>query len=208
MKTSKHMKYFKNTIPFIVAGAALILTGFLIYWYSFEIWMIGTPVMAVGVVLLIFGFSIGVNDAAYSSYFQTKIDTITSGRRMENAPEYTAAEYSFEGNKFAKFDSTQKARSELYVRTDIYFGKKTLTVESFRVNAAEDTIVNEKLEFPLTEATASLENKDIQCRGSTKKSAVMTVGTPDGKSCSFPVSYNDIDIDRLVEKINQAKVKV
>ena len=40
MKNKKLLRYFKNYTPFIGIGAVLVVVGFLIYWYSFEIWAI------------------------------------------------------------------------------------------------------------------------------------------------------------------------
>jgi hypothetical protein len=207
MKKGKQMRYFMNVTPYFAAGAVLAIAGFAIYWYAFEIWVLGTPIMAIGVVLLIVGFALRESDTSFTAYFNSKIESLTSGRYSDIKPDYTAAEFSFEGNEFSKLDSSQKPRSELFVRTDIYFGKNTLTIETFRVNAAKETIDNQKLEFPLAEVTASVDNIEIRCAGLLKKVSLMTV-RDNNKSLTFPVRYNDIDVDRLTEKINQAKARV
>lgn len=207
-KVNKLMKYFGNSIPFIASGAVLILAGFLIYWYSFEIWMIGTPVMVVGLALLVVGLALRVNDGTYQAFFDTKIDSLTSGRRVEVSPDYTAAEYSFDGNKYSKLDSSQAPRSELYVKTDLYIGKKALTAESFHVNAADDTISDEKVEFPLESVSMSVESKDIKCGKSTKKASLMTISADGAKTLVFPVRYNDIGVDQLIERIESVKKKL
>ncbi|MCI8387722.1 MAG: hypothetical protein HFE63_04575 [Clostridiales bacterium] len=202
MKSGKQLKYFKNTFPLIVGGAILVLIGFLIYYYSFEIWVIGTPVMAAGVVLLVIGGLLRISDANYLAYFNDKINKLLDGRREVAEPDYSVSEFSFDGNKYAKLDGGQKARSELFKRTDIFFDKKTVKVEIFSVNAETDNIDNAKYEFALADVTASVEVSDIQCAKSTKKISVMTLKAADGTSCSFPVKYNDIDVDQLVERIN------
>ena len=206
-KQSKQLKYFKNTTPFIIAGAIGILAGFLIYWYSFEIWMIGTPIMVIGAVLLVLGFALRVSDQAYQSYFDNKLEAHMSGRRIENQPDYTAYEYSFEGNQYGRLDSNQMPRSELMIRTDIYFLKNTLKIEKFRVSALEDSVVSEVLEYPLSDVSASVENREIHCGSAAKKAAIMTVSAPGCNTCEFPVKYNDIDVDKLIERINDAKNK-
>lgn len=206
-KLSKQLKYFKNTTPFIIIGAIGILAGFLIYWYSFEIWMIGTPIMVLGAVMLVLGFALRVSDQAYQSYFDNKLEAHMSGGRTGKQPDYTAYEYSFEGNRYGRLDSNQTPRSELMIRTDIYFMKNTLKLEKFRVSALEDSVVSDVFEYPLTDVSASVENREIRCGAAAKKAAIMTVSAPGCNTCEFPVKYNDIDVDKLIERINDAKNK-
>ncbi len=204
MKNKKLLRYFKNYTPFIGIGAVLVVVGFLIYWYSFEIWAIGTPILAVGLVLAVLGMIMGVNDAAYISYFTDKADSARNDNPHENAPDYTADEFVLEGNSYGKLDKSQKPRSELFVRTDIFFGKKTIEVISYRVNLLDDSLASEKHEFPLSDVTASVEEKETRVRGNLKKLSYMTISAGDEK-ITFPVRYNDIEVDQLTEKINDAK---
>ena len=73
MKNSKILRYFKNTLPLIIIGAVLVIIGILIYWYSFEILVLGTPIAVAGVVLLVIGFALKQSDANYTAYFETKV---------------------------------------------------------------------------------------------------------------------------------------
>ena len=204
MKNKKLLRYFKNYTPFIGIGAVLVIVGFLIYWYSFEIWVIGTPILAVGLVLAVLGMIMGINDAAYLSYFTDKVDLARNDNPHEEAPDYTADEFVLEGNSYGKLDKSQKPRSELFVRTDIFFGKKTIEVISYRVNLLDDSLTSEKHEFPLSDVTASVEEKETRVRGNLKKLSYMTISAGDEK-ITFPVRYNDIEVDQLTEKINDAK---
>ena len=207
MKNRKLLRYFKNYTPFIGIGAILAVAGFAIYWYGIEIWMIGTPILAVGIVLAVLGMVLGVSDANYLSYFTDKVDSARSEYPHENAPDYTADEFVLEGNSYGGLDKSQKPRSELFVRTDIFFGKKTLEVDCYRVSLTEDSLNTEKHEFPLSDVIASVEEKETRVRGNLKKLSYMTVASGDEK-VTFPVRYNDIEVDQLVQKINEAKKRI
>ena len=207
MKNKNLLRYFRNYTPFIGIGAVLVVVGFLIYWYSFEIWAIGTPILVVGLVLAVAGLVLGVSDSAYLSYFTDKVDKARENNPYENAPDNTFDEFILEGNSFGRLDKSQKPRSELFVRTDIYFGKQTLEVDTYRVNLTEDSLLSEKYEFPLTEVEASVEEKETRVKGNLKKLSYMTVSAGE-KKVTFPVRYNDIEVDQLVEKINDAKKRI
>ena len=207
MKNKKLLRYFKNFTPFIGIGAVLVVVGFLIYWYSFEIWAIGTPILVVGLVLAVVGLVFGVSDSAYLSYFTDKVDKARENNPHENAPDNTFDEFILEGNSFGRLDKSQKPRSELFVRTDIYFVKQTLEVDTYRVNLTEDSLLSEKYEFPLAEVEASVEEKETRVKGNLKKLSYMTVSAGE-KKVTFPVRYNDIEVDQLVEKINDAKKRI
>ena len=204
MKNSKLLRCFKNSTPFIAVGALLMGVGFLIYWYSFEIWMIGTPVMIAGAALLVAGFILSVGDSAYLSYFTDKADSARASVPHESAPDYTFDEFVFEGNKYGRLDKSQKPRSELFVRTDIYFEKKSLEIDCFRIDLPNDSITTEKLEFPLSDLTASVEEREARVKGVLKKFSYMTLSAGEQK-LTFPVRYNDIEVDKLAERINEAK---
>lgn len=204
MKNKKLLNYFKNFTPFIGIGGVLVVVGFLIYWYSFEIWAIGTPILVVGLVLAVVGMVMGVNDANYLAYFTEKVDRAAENYPHENAPDNTFDEFIFDGNKFGRLDKSQKPRSEKFVRTNIFFSKKTLEVDTYSVDLTEDSLETAKYEFPLESVTASVEEKETRVRGNLKKLSFMTVASGDEK-ITFPVRYNDIGVDQLVERINDAK---
>ena len=204
MKNKKLLNYFKNFTPFIGIGGVLVVVGFLIYWYSFEIWAIGTPILVVGLVLAVVGMVMGVNDANYLAYFTEKVDKAAENYPHENAPDNTFDEFILEGNKLGRLDKSQKPRSEKFVRTNIFFSKKTLEVDTYSVDLTEDSLETAKYEFPLGSVTASVEEKETRVRGNLKKLSYMTVASGDEK-VTFPVRYNDIGVDQLVERINDAK---
>lgn len=204
MKNSKLLRYFKNSTPFIIVGALLMGVGFLIYWYSFEIWMIGTPVMIAGAALLVAGFILSVGDSAYLAYFTERADSARASVPHENAPDFTSDEFVFEGNSYARLDRSQRPCSELFVRTDIYFNKKTLEADCFRIDLAKDSVETERLEFPLSDLTASVEEREARVKGVLKKFSYMTLSAGERK-LTFPVRYNDIEVDKLAERINEAK---
>ena len=208
MKNSKILRYFKNTLPFIIAGAVLVIIGILIYWYSFEIWVLGTPIAVAGAVLLVIGFALRTSDSNYTMYFETKVEDMKSGHKHDDEPIYKATEYSFDNNKYSKLDSAQKPRSEIYIETDIYMDKKQVRAEIFTVNAADETTNSEVFEYPLASVSASVREETVRCAGAEKKISKLTLSAPDCKSCEFPVRYNDIDVDQLVGKINDAKNRI
>ena len=196
-KKNKHLRYFRNSSVFDVICALLILAGFLIYRYSWEIWMLGTPILVIGVVGFGISYLFKVNDHTYSEYFEKMLSKMPA--EPETDPDYTAGEYFFEGNQFSKLDKTGAPRSEIYVCTRLYLGK-TLKLISGTVNAAENT--SDYSTFSFTSASASVENTEIKIGGSTKKAAVMTI-TDGTQICRFPVRYNDIEVDDLMNKINR-----
>ena len=204
MKNKKLLRYFKNYTPFIGIGAVLVVVGFLIDYFAYEIWVLGMPILAAGLVLVVLGMVMGVSDANYLVYFTDKADSARSDNPHEEAPDYTADEFVLEGNSYGKLDKSQKPRSELFVRTDIFFGKKTIEVISYRVNLLDDSLASEKHEFPLSDVTASVEEKETRVRGNLKKLSYMTISAGDEK-ITFPVRYNDIEVDQLTERINDAK---
>ncbi len=208
MKNSKILRYFKNTLPLIIIGAVLVIIGILIYWYSFEIWVLGTPIAVAGVVLLVIGFALKQSDANYTAYFETKVEEMKSGQSREDEPIYKSTEYSFDGNKYSKLDSTQKPRSEIFIETDLYMDKKQVRAEIFTVNAADETTDKKVFEFPIESVTASVREESVRCAGAEKKISKLTLSAPDCQSCEFPVRYNDIDVDQLVGKINDAKNRI
>ena len=204
MKNKKLLNYFKNFTPFVGIGAVLVVVGFLIYWYSIEIWAIGTPILVVGLVLAVLGLVMGVSDANYLAYFTDKCEKAAENYPHENAPDNSFAEFVFDGNSYGRLDKAQKPCSELFVRTDIFFSKKTVEVDTYRVNLTEDSIETGKVEFPLESVEASVEEKEIRVAGNLKKISLMTITAGDEK-VTFPVRYNDIGVDQLVERINDAK---
>lgn len=202
----KLMRYYKNYSPLFAVGAILLVAGALIYCFSNEIWALSYPILAIGFALVIIGCVLRVSDAAYVAYFTSKVEDTLSDERFDTAPDYTAKEFSFDGNTLSKLDGGQRLRSELYVNTDIYFGRNELTVVCCRVNLLEDSAVKEKLVFPLSEVTAVVEERETRVAGVLKKVSVMTVSDP-ASSVSFPVHYNDIDVDSLASRINDAKTR-
>ena len=196
-KKNKQLRYFKSSSLIDVSCALLILVGFIIYRYSWEIWMLGTPLLAIGVIGLIISFAFKVNDLNYGEYFEKKLADLPDDR--DNQPDYIAGEYAFDGNHFAKLDKTGAPRSEIFVITKLYLGK-TLKVVTGRANAETEEVDMKTLEF--SNAAASVENAEIKVGGSVKKTAVMTI-TGGEQSCRFPVKYYDIEIDDLMNKINK-----
>ncbi len=209
MKKNKQLRYFKSTSVFEVISALLILLGFLIYWYSFEIWVIGTPIMVLGVAGLILCYIFKVSDTAYGEYFENQLGTLPHTRR-EQEPDAVIDSYSTENTAWAKLDKNGMLRTERYVRTELFFGKAQLTVERSTVDAAAQTAVREA--FVFDNGTASAEVEVQECRGGMsekspmKKQAVMVI-TGGESVCRFPVKYNDIETDQLLERINSLKPK-
>ena len=184
-KNQKLMRYFRNTMPLMIAGAVLIAAGLAIYYYSFEIWALGTPILAVGAVLLVLGFTLKVSDQSYAAYFQDKVTALKASEpSYETAPDYTSDEFTFEGNKFAKTDSAGKPRSELFTHADLRFIKdkksNTLDLRLYNINAADDTAEARHITFDMAKVTAKSQDKEITCAG--LKRAVTTLTLDDGEN--------------------------
>lgn len=203
-KKLKH--YFANFFWMAPLGAVLVAAGVLIYWYSMEIWAVGTPMIAVGIALLILWMTLRVTDEAYSAYFAGKVREAL-GERADEA-DFVSDAHSFDGNKFAKLDSQQKPRSEKLTHAELFFPRdkkdRTLSVDIVRVDAMTDEAVKESFSFPLDDVTAELSETKINCAGATKTGSVLTL-SDGGKSCSFPVRANDVSVDEIVEKINDRR---
>ncbi len=205
-KNQKLMRYFRSTMPLMIAGAVLIAAGLAIYYYSFEIWALGTPILAVGAILLVLGFTLKVSDQSYAAYFQDKVTALKASEpSYETDPDYTSDEFTFEGNKFAKTDSAGKPRSELFTHADLRFIKdkksNTLDLRLYNINAADDTAEARHITFDMAKVTAKSQDKEITCAG--LKRAVTTLTLDDGENkAEIPVKNNDIEVDTLVGKIN------
>lgn len=205
-KNQKLMRYFRNTMPLMIAGIVFLAAGLIIYYYSWEIWALSTPILAVGAVLLVLGFTLKVSDQSYAAYFQDKVNSLKASEpTYENDPDYTADEFTFEGNKFAKTDSAGKPRSELFTHTDLRFIKdkksNTLDLRLYNINAADDTAEARHITFDMAKVTAKSQDKEITCAG--LKRAVTTLTLDDGENkAEIPVKNNDIEVDTLVGKIN------
>ncbi len=207
MKNKKLLNYFKNFTPFIGIGGVLVVAGFLIDYYAYEIWMLGIPILVVGLALAVLGMVMSVSDANYLVYFTDKCDKAAENYPHENAPDNTFDEFIFDGNRFGRLDKSQKPRSEKFVRTNVFFSKKTLEIDTYSVDLTEDSLETARHEFPLESVTASVEEKEARVRGNLKKLSFMTVASGDEK-VTFPVRYNDIGVDQLVERINDAKKRL
>ena len=85
-----------------------------------------------------------------------------------------------------------------------YFNKKALEADCFRIDLAKDSVETERLEFPLSDLTASVEEREARVKGVLKKFSYMTLSAGERK-LTFPVRYNDIEVDKLAERINEAK---
>lgn len=205
-KNQKLMRYFGNTTPLMIAGAVLIAVGLAIYYYSFEIWALGTPILAVGAVLLVLAFTLKVSDQAYAAYFDGKVNALKASEpAYENEPDYVSDEFTFDGNRFARTDSAGKPKSELFTHSDLRFIKdkrsNILDLRIYNINAADDTGEARHLTFDMAKVTARSEDKEITCAG--LKRAVTSLILDDGENrVEIPVRNNDIEVDTLVGKIN------
>ncbi|MBQ8508955.1 MAG: hypothetical protein IJ493_03515 [Clostridia bacterium] len=206
MKKNKIMRYYNSSILFEILSVVLVVAGVLIYWYSWEIWMLGTPMLLIGIVGLVVCNALKVSDSAYEEYFNGKLSDLDSGKREESEPIYTAGGYWFDGNTYAKQDKNGQLRSEIYVRAVIYTDKQSLRIERSVVNAAADTAEKSTHIIPLASLNAAVDTMDYNCKGTFKKIAVMTV-SGEGGECRFPVKFNDIETDRMVEELNKLKPK-
>ncbi|MBQ8551825.1 MAG: hypothetical protein IJ428_03320 [Clostridia bacterium] len=197
MKKGKQLRYFKNLLVFQIISAVLVVIGFLLYRYSWELWAFGSPLIVIGLIGLVTCFVFKVSDQSYTEYFDLKFEAMPKERDI--SPDFTACEYSFEGNAYAKLDKSGSPRSELCMRTFIYFGKQLKVVRG-TANAVSDTLDVQAVSFD----TARAEIVDVECRvgGSLKKLAKMKLVGADGAEIEFPVKYNDIEVDKLAEQIN------
>ena len=196
-KQNKVLRYFKTSaVPDIISGA-LIVAGALIYYYAWEIWVLGTPLLLIGLAGLIVNYAFKISDQTYTDYFEKKFEDLPKERGIE--PEIVYTEYSFDGNTFAKTDKSGTPRSEICVRTALYFGKQ-LKVVSGTVNALTEELAVQELVFD--HARAEVSAAETKIKGATKKLAIMTI-TDGSQSIAFPVKYNDIEVDHLVEKLNE-----
>ncbi len=195
------MRYFKNFTPLVIIGGVVVLLGVAFWYLPLELWALAYPFWGIGGVLVLVGLALRVSDASYLAYFTGKVDAARSGRRLDAEPDYVANEFSFDGNSYARLSSAQKPVSEKYVSTELYIGKKELVTDSCYVDLAENTATSEKHSFDRASVTASVEERELRVNGSLKKLSLMTLS--DGEtSFTFPVKYNDIEVDTLVAKIN------
>ncbi len=197
MKQNKLLRYFKSYLLQEAICALVFLVGFIINRYLFEIRVLGRPIMVIGVIGFVFFLLLRISDARYETYFTSSFDKMPKERDLE--PEYVASEYSFEGNHFARLDKSNAARSEIYVRTVFYFDKQLKLVKGV-VNLEKGTKDFET--FAFDHATAELEQVEHMV-GKTKKIASIMTITDGEKTCRFPVRYNDIEVDHLIEKLNR-----
>ncbi len=197
---NKQLRYFKSYLIPIIIGGVIALLGMLIYRYGYEIWVLGRPIMVVGVAIVLFFLAIRVSEANFQEYFNSRLSELPRVQGVELDPEYEVGAYSFENNHFAKIDKSSVPRSEIFVRTLFYFDKQLHVVRGV---ANMETGEEDKRIFSFAKATAAYEDIEIKVNGMSKKVSVMTVIGEDGSACKFPVKYNDIEIDQLVTKINE-----
>ena len=193
----KLLRYFKTSSVPDVISVLFILAGAFIYYYAWQIWVLATPLLLIGIAGLIISYSFKISDQTYTDYFTKQFEAMPKERGVE--PEAIFTEYSFEGTVYARVDKTNAPRSEVCVRTAIYFGKQLKLVNAV-CNVAEGTCDFRTLE--LAHASAEVNNAEIKIGGATKKIAYMTI-TDGEQSCTFPVKYNDIEIDQFMERLNK-----
>ncbi len=206
MKNNRLLHYFKNYWPILAIGALLTAGGVVVSLARIGLRFLGTPLLVGGIVLLVVGYTLRVSDAEYMDYFTKKIDELTAGRPHERQPDFTSEDWSFDGNTLSKIDGAQMPRTETYIHTDFFFGKNALEIERCTVTFTTDKAEKDLFAFPNAEVHASTEDKEVRVKGILKKTSVMTLTAGD-VTASFPVKYNDIETDQLVERINELPVK-
>ena len=196
-KQNKILRYFTVSIVPDIISAVFILAGAFIYYYAWQIWVLATPLLLIGIAGLIVNYAFKISEQTFTDYFTKKFEGMPKERGVE--PEVVYTEYSFEGNTYAKTDKLGAPRSEICVRTVIYFDKQ-LKVVSGSVNAVTEELTNTVCSFE--HARAEVNNTETKIKGSTKKLAVMTI-TDGSQSISFPVKYNDSEVDQFIERLNK-----
>ncbi len=197
MKKNKMLRYFSNYTLYLIAGIPITVAGYLLWWYSWDLWRFGTPVMAIGAALVVVYFSLRITDDHYGEYMDLKLRAMPSD--PERKPDYIFDGYSLDGNHFAKITKDGNVRSEAAIRTHIYLGKKLKMVIGI-ANAETDSAEFKEYEF--ANVTAEVENFEAVIKGNRKKLARMTVSS-EGTEIAFPVKRDDIEVDQLCEKLKE-----
>lgn len=198
MKKGKQLRYFKSLLVLQIISGVLAAVGFILYRYSWELWMFGSPLIVIGAIGLVISFAIKVSDQSYTEYFDSKFEAMPKERDV--SPDFVSCEYSFDGNTLSKLDRSGSPRSEICVQALIYFGKQ-LKIVCGTANAVSDTL--DVQTFVFDSVTAEIVNAECKVGGSLKKTARLKLTASDGTEVEFPVKYNDVEIDKLTEQINE-----
>ncbi len=193
----KMLRYFSRSITMFLVGALLSVAGYLLWYYSIDLWRIGALLLAVGVGLVIAFFTRRIDDSYYTEYMDLKLRAMPVD--IDRKPDHILKGYAFGDHHYIKFDREGFPRSEEYVLTHIYLDKKLKLVIG-RVNAEKDAVEFKEYEFE--NAVAEVEEFAVTAGMYRKMIARMTVYSDD-LSCTFPAYYNDIEVDRLRDKLNE-----
>jgi len=196
-KKNKILRYYESNIVMLLLGAVITVGGYLLWYYSMDLWRLGAPIMCVGVGLVIAFFTMRVDDSYYTEYMDIKLRAMPTD--IDRRPDHILEGYAFGDNNYIKFDAEGFPRSETYVLTHIYIEKK-LRIVIGTVNAEKDSADFKEYEFK--SAVTHVDEYAVTSGTSRKMTARMTVSS-DEAECSFPAYYNDIEVDRLCEKLNE-----
>ncbi len=208
MKKNKTFNYFLNITPFTVLSIIIIVAGFLIWWYAFEIWMIGTPIAIFGAVCLFICLTKKVTDEDYAKSFTEKIKELNSDRDIDYVPDYTFDEYILDDAKYSKTDKNNIIRTEKMIHTDIFFEKNIFAVEYCFVDISEETFEKKRYEFSYATLKTAVNERQSSANKHSKKVTEMIFSGEGAGECVIPVKNNSVEPDEIIQKIERIKQKL
>lgn len=202
-KKSKQLNYFKKWQVMQGISGAVIVIGGLIWWYAYEIWFIGTPIMIVGAAGLVISSFLKVSDNDYEEHLKLLIKGLNKPK-SEEKPYISLNGFLIHDTEFAKIRKDGKLCTEKYYMCDIFVSNSQVRAEFSYADAKEERAWSEEYILEKDKTEASVDEEKFNRSGISKTVALMKLC--DGKTeCVMPVPMNDIAIDKLVEKINTRK---
>ncbi len=184
-------------------SAAVVVVGFFIWWYTTEIWFIGTPIMAIGAAGFVVCSFLKVSDSDFEEHLEALIKELNMPK-SEEKPYISLKGFITDGAEYAKIRKDGTLCTEKYFKCDIFISNTEIRTELCYADAVQNKAWNEVYRFERDNTEASVEEMRFSCGGVAK--AVASMKLRDGKNeCTLPVPMNDVGIDKLTEKINERK---
>ncbi len=187
-------KYFKQknwSVPEIICIVAMMVAIVFIIAISIPI---GVPLGGVAVIVLVFIKSAKIKDAEVDH----ALEAILQAHEITLDPQSTIATYDLKGARIVK-GRDGKFRSECHVVTVIDLGRETKEITVYRIELLTGRVQQENYTLAYTEAVLLQEEAVMTSSG---RKTVRFLINPAFKS-PVPVSTDDMDASKLVEKITQ-----
>ncbi len=187
-------KYFKQknwSIPEMICIIAIMVAIVFIIAISIPI---GVPLGGVAAVVLIFIKSAKIKDAEVDR----ALESMLQAHGISLDPQSTVATYDLKETRIVK-GRDGKFRSACYVVTTVHLGRDTKEMTVYRIDLLTGRVDRESYELAHTEAVLLQEEAVMTPAG---RKTLHFLKNPAFKF-PIPVSVNDVDASKLVEKMIQ-----